>query len=254
MDETTRSIDIGSWSTDVGYGVMSETSIPAVMETDAPTTRDTAAESHHKSTVLKPLRWKYDEVTLDRRHPYLLETRRLKSETIDRFGLAYCSKGMMEGRIVIPIYMPGQSAGDNPVAYVGRAVEADGPRYLFPESFPRNDVVYGLREALVDSDEDAPLVIVEGPFKCHWLVQEMNVPNVVALFGSTIGDGQAAALAATERLLVLLLDGNTKGNKLDQAAAKLAKMAYTHVVELDEEDEPDTIPVNQLREQLSFLL
>jgi DNA primase len=201
---------------------------------------------------LTPLRFAYQN--LNPQHPYLLEERGLKPETIERYGIGYCSKGMMVGRITIPIYLPDQDEGQNPVAYVGRQVTDDDqyPRYLFPEGFPRNDVVYGLREALRDSEEGQPLVIVEGPFKVFDLHTKLGLTNVVATFGSSLGDGQAQALIATGRPLALLWDGDAHA-KIKVAAARLIRHAFVRVVWLDEGVEPDDLTVEELKALLSFL-
>jgi DNA primase len=55
---------------------------------------------------------------LDRQHPYLTE-RGLTMETIIDFALGYCAKGMMAGRIAIPIH----NVEGKVVAYAGRIPE-----------------------------------------------------------------------------------------------------------------------------------
>ena len=69
-----------------------------------------------------------------------------------------------------------QPPDTNPIAYLGRwpgedyDAEAGRPRYKFPESSQANRIVYGLRQALEHSFDDAPLIVVEGPFKVYHLV------------------------------------------------------------------------------------
>jgi DNA primase len=53
-----------------------------------------------KFTPNPPLKFRLDKLETD--HPYLAE-RGLTSETIAEFGIGYCTKGMMMGRIAIPI-------------------------------------------------------------------------------------------------------------------------------------------------------
>ena len=52
---------------------------------------------------------------LDPDHPYLTG-RRFTKETIEAFGLGYCTKGPMKGRIAIPI----RNDKGELVAYAGR--------------------------------------------------------------------------------------------------------------------------------------
>src|SRR6267142_5717926 len=66
-----------------------------------------------KITPNKPLKFRLDK--LDPDHPYLRE-RGLTAETIKAFGIGFCEKGMMAGRIAIPISNPEGAV----VAYAGR--------------------------------------------------------------------------------------------------------------------------------------
>jgi len=54
-------------------------------------------------------------LTLDPEHPYLAE-RGLSPETVAAFGLGYCSRGILAGRIAIPIH----DAAGRLIAYAGR--------------------------------------------------------------------------------------------------------------------------------------
>ena len=80
-------------------------------------------------------------LTLDPRHPYLFE-RGLTPEVIDHFGIGYCDKGLLKGRIAIPIH---DTAGQL-VAYAGRWASRDVPkgtqRYLLPRGFNKRQVLF----------------------------------------------------------------------------------------------------------------
>ncbi len=52
---------------------------------------------------------------------------------------------------------------------------SDHLRYKFPADFPRNRVIYGLTEALEETD-GRPLIVVEGPFKVFHLFQISIIP------------------------------------------------------------------------------
>jgi DNA primase len=82
---------------------------------------------------------------LDLAHPYLVE-RGLTQGTIADFGLGYCQKGIMAGRIAIPIH----NEHGELVAYAGR-VPGDPPegegKYKFPMGFHKSSVVYNLHRA-----------------------------------------------------------------------------------------------------------
>jgi DNA primase len=85
---------------------------------------------------------------LDPDHPYLID-RGFSPETIQRFGLGYCGKGLMRGRIAIPLH----NSQGRLVGYAGRlvddeAVDDEHPKYRFPGVRERE----GARSALPGSE------------------------------------------------------------------------------------------------------
>ena len=112
----------------------------------------------------KPLSFR---LQLDATHPYLA-TRGLKRETIEAFGIGYCGRGLMKGRIAIPIH---NEKGEL-IAYAGRwadkEVPADTPRYLLPEGFGKQAILFNLHRA-VARDHDV-MVIAES----YWSVMKLD--------------------------------------------------------------------------------
>ena len=49
-----------------------------------------------------------------------LRERGLTAETIQRYGLGLCRRGVLKGYVAIPVYRWPRAAGENPVAYLGR--------------------------------------------------------------------------------------------------------------------------------------
>ena len=98
---------------------------------------------------------------LDPAHPYLAE-RGLAAETVEAFGLGYCARGMMQGRICIPIH----NEHGELVAYAGRWVGPDATipegkgRYELPPRFEKSRVLFNLHRI----DDPLHLVLVEGFF------------------------------------------------------------------------------------------
>jgi len=69
---------------------------------------------------------------LDPGHEYLAD-RGFSTETVEHFGAGYCNRGIMKGRIAIPLK---NSVGDL-IGYAGRladdsAIDSDHPKYMFP--------------------------------------------------------------------------------------------------------------------------
>ena len=102
---------------------------------------------------------------MQREHPYLTQERGLTLETIIDFGLGYFTgqKGMMVGRIVIPI----NNVKGEVVAYAGRwpgePPDKDTPKYKLPPNFKKMQELFNLDRA-VKEPAVKPLVIVEGFF------------------------------------------------------------------------------------------
>jgi DNA primase len=77
---------------------------------------------------------------LDPQHPYLRE-RGFQPETIAHFGLGYCNRGLMQGRIAIPLHNPDGEV----VGYAGRItkdsmISDECPKYRFPGDRQRDDI------------------------------------------------------------------------------------------------------------------
>ncbi|MBI1902922.1 MAG: toprim domain-containing protein [Planctomycetia bacterium] len=205
------------------------------------------------SAELKPLRFR---LNLDPDVPYLRD-RGVLPETIARFGLGLCRKGVLKDYVAIPVYRWPREAGENPVAYLGRWPGDDyddgtgRPRYKWPDGFAKSQVVYGLAEAL-DGTEGRALIVVEGPFKVFHLVQ-CGFPNAVATFGSSLSREQAAILAATGRPIVLLFDGDAAGRRgARKAVGRLVRRTFVRIAALAQAGEADDLDGEALAELVTF--
>jgi len=112
---------------------------------------------------------------LDPKSPYLKE-KGLKKETIKEFGLGYCKRGLLKGRIAIPIH---NERGEL-IAYVGR-YPGDPPegesKYVFPLNFKKSYVIFNLNR-LKNKNKEKELILVEGFFDVFNLWQA-GFKNVV---------------------------------------------------------------------------
>ena len=210
------------------------------------------ASSENKCEDYKPIRF---TLRLEPNVPYL-KGRGVSDETVARFGIGLCNRGMLKGYVAIPVWE--DPRGTHPYGYLGRWAaedydsDDDRPRYKWPAGFPKNRFVYGLREAL-DADDGLPLIVVEGPFKVYHLLQH-GYPNTVATFGSSLSDQQAERLIATGRPIVLIYDGDEAGRAGMRAAVeKLVAGTFVRTVELADGIEPDQLDVDNLRQTLDFI-
>lgn len=202
---------------------------------------------------LKPLKF---FLNLDPNVPYLRE-RGLSDATIQRFSLGLCNRGVLKGYVAMPVYNWPRPDGQLPIAYFGRWPgddfdEAQGrPRYKWPTDFPKQQIVYGLHEAIDASEPGSPLAVVESPFGVFHLV-EQGFPSVVAICGSSMSDQQAAILMKTCRPIILMLDGDEPGRQgMRLAAAKLIKSTFVRVASLPDTAKPDILSPEQLCQLLA---
>lgn len=212
--------------------------------------RPAQAPGEAPETVNPPLTF---ALKLDPEHPYLKE-RKLSRETIDAFGLGYASRGLMKGRLAIPIHDERGAL----VAYAGRwaGPEAEIPegedKYKLPPGFQKHRVLFGLnRIAHVNPysgalEGPAHLFLVEGYFSVFRL-HERGVPSVAALMGSSVSDEQVELLRRWRGLerITLLLDGDDPGRKARESALlKLCAWFYVRAPEL-----PDGLAPHDLSDE-----
>ncbi len=187
------------------------------------------------------------ELRLDPRHPYLKE-RQVSEGAISKFGLGYCHRGIMKGRICIPIH----ATNGILVAYAGRwpgsAPTPDEPRYKFPRGFKKRLVLFNLHRVR----EAEHLVIVEG----YWSVFRLHSLGVpaVSLMGTSLSASQADLLNRTgARLLTLLLDADETGYKAtEELLPRLSQQFFVRVPQLPGNEAPDTVSENVLLEAVQL--
>lgn len=163
-------------------------------------------------------------------HPYLAE-RGLIQETVIDFGLGFFNgaKGLMTGRVVIPIH----NRNGEIVAYAGRwpgNPPKDTPKYKLPPNFKKSLELFNIDRA-VKEPADSPLVIVEGFFDAIKLHQN-GCRKVVALMGSTMSAAQEQLVKehfAGNRVLVMLDEDDAGRLARDEIAAQLAKFCFTKI-------------------------
>jgi len=175
-------------------------------------------------------------LNLDPEHPYLRG--RLSGPLIQHFEVGSCDRGLLKGRIAIPIH----DHDGELVAYAGRWADADVPedveKYLLPPKFRKSLILFNLSRLARPVEH---VVVVEGFFSAMRL-HGLGVP-VVALMGSSISVEQASLLRDAGVVRVsLMLDGDAPG----QAAALamlpgLARSFHVRLCELPKGEQPDTV-------------
>lgn len=121
------------------------------------------------------------------RHPYLA-SRGVTQETVRTCGLGlYTGESLLRGRIVIPIH----NASGELIAYAGRAIAGQEPKYRFPAGFRKSLVLFNLHRAI--ATKMRTVVAVEGFFDTIAVHQAGYA--AVGLMGSTLSRHQADLFA-----------------------------------------------------------
>jgi DNA primase len=188
------------------------------------------SQSAFPSRINQPL--DFELKGLDPNHPYLLK-RGFTPETIAHFGLGYCSRGYLAGRIAIPLH----DADGRLIGYAGRIVNdstisAEHPKYKFPSRRERDGVIHEFRKSAILYNLHRlrrpleRLVVVEG-FPSVWWLHQHGVQNVIALMGWSCSPEQTKLIveATLQSGHVLVLpDADEAGTRC--AAEILHAVAY----------------------------
>ena len=205
-----------------------------------------------------------------------LQTRRLTSETIERFGLGYAPPGWdallkVAGRrglspqileragLALPrstgsghydrfrdrVTFPIANLSDRTIAFGARALQPDQePKYLnSPETpiYHKGRVLYGLsitRDAIRRQDA---VLVVEGYMDLISLAQA-GIQHVVATSGTALTEDHCRLLARFARQVVLLFDGDAAGSTAAMRGLEviLGTGLDARVVSLPAEHDPDS--------------
>jgi len=201
----------------------------------------------------------FDLKGLDSKHPYLLN-RGFTQETIDHFGLGFCSRGYHKDRIAIPLHDHQAKL----VGYAGRVVDdskitEDNPRYLLPGERERDGKMYEFRKTLFLYNGyriKAPLdrlIVVESFTAVWWLVQN-DLPNVVGTMGADCSDKQAeliVSLVKPDGQVWALTDGDPAGERCaSNILTRVAPHRLVRWVKLDEGKQPTDLSEQELKLRL----
>ncbi|HEY6345025.1 MAG TPA: toprim domain-containing protein [Bryobacteraceae bacterium] len=171
---------------------------------------------------------------IDPRHPYLTQ-RGISQATAQMFGVGvYHGNGFLAGRCVIPI----RDEKRQLVAYAGRAVNGEEPKYRFPAGFRKSQVLFNLDRAMQTGGRN--VIVVEGFFDAL-KVHQAGHP-VVALMGASFSQRQSDLLLSHFASITLMLDGDEPGRR----AAELIAQLLTPRVPVNKVELPDHIQPDQL--------
>ncbi len=185
---------------------------------------------------------------LDASHPYLAE-RQLSQQIIETFGLGVADRGLMKGRMAIPIHNQAGSL----IAYAGRwaasIVPPDTPKYLLPDGFQKQLVLFNLHRL---TESAKRVVIVESYFSVFKL-HVLGIP-VVSSMGHSVSEAQCALLKDRGcEFVYLLFDGDLGGAQgIADSAPLLARQFFVNAPPVPVGFKPHRSVANVVKEFLKF--
>jgi len=193
--------------------------------------------------------------TLQCDHPYLKE-RHFDPETIKHFGLGFCNRGLLKGRVAIPLL----DSRSRLVGYAGRITQDElisetCPKYLFPGEREKNGTVHRFSKSLllynahqIPASVDH-LCVVEG-FASTWWLWQAEYRHVVALMGSSCSDEQAKLivdLVSPHGKVWIIPDGNTAGVQCAKSVLeRVASERFCRWIRLEENKQPTDYLVEEM--------
>lgn len=227
---------------------------PSPAQQSEPSTSE--AQSDNRPRVINaPL--DFELKSLDPNHPYLQE-RGLTPETIRTFSLGYCNRGLMAGRIAIPL----RNTEGYLIGYAGRLVDDSligetNPKYRLPGSRERDGTVYEFSKGkfLFNGNRiEAPasdLIVVEGFFAVFHLHQ-CGFTNAVALMGSSCSPEQAELIVNLTKpggRVWIIPDGDEAGFRFAESVlVQVAPHRFVRWITLDADKDPNDYPQAELAE------
>ena len=177
---------------------------------------------------------------IDTRHPYLTQ-RGISPATAQLFGVGmYHGAGFLAGRCVIPI----RDENSLLVAYVGRAVNGEEPKYRFPAGFRKSRVLFNFDRAMQTGGNK--VILVEGFFDAL-KVHQAGHPAVVALMGSSFSQRQSELLLGRFASVTLMLDGDEPGRRAAEYIVQLlTPKVPVNKVELPNRSQPDQLSSSEI--------
>lgn len=162
---------------------------------------------------------------LDTEHPFFA-AHGITQETAEHFGLGYCNKGIMKGRVAIPIH----DHNGQLVAYAGRSVTdeqvKEEGRYKLPHDFSPEEIIFNLYR---QDDNEMSLYITEDPLTAI-LASQSGVANTVALMSPELGKSQEKAilrhLGPTGRLTLLYTESTESKEIVDLWFDQLSSILF----------------------------
>lgn len=170
------------------------------------------------------------------------------------FSSRYAGKAFFSDRIIFPIY----SHRGKVIAFGGRLLEGNGPKYLnSPETefFKKGENLYGLYQSMEEIRKTRSFYLVEG-YVDVLAMHQAGFTNTVAPLGTALTEYQARFLKRNADTALLLFDGDDAGMKATRRAIEICERAglVSFVQELPPGSDPADVLRNEGAEALKKVL
>lgn len=166
--------------------------------------------------VLKSIEHDHEEVI----------NRGVKSDTAEHFGVGYCTRGSLKGRVVIPIH----DTNGSTLAYTGTALEGEPEPYIYHANYIRGLEVYNVHRAVMSERISQYGYIVVTDYLHVLDLYENGIDNVMALVDPKVSSRQLDTLAAlplSRRSFTLTVRSDDKN--AERIAGAIARIGYVHI-------------------------
>ncbi len=142
-------------------------------------------------------------------------------ESSGLFSKKYKGSAIFSDRLMFPI----QDTRGRVVAFGGRLLSGDGPKYLnSPETsiFKKHDTLFGLSKAIQATRSTGEAILCEGYLDAI-AFHSAGVSNAVAPLGTSFTESQARLLKRYAKTLILSFDSDEAGKKATERAMGIAE-------------------------------
>lgn len=170
--------------------------------------------------------------------------------TVDNFGLGYCTRGTLAGKVAIPLY-------DASGSLIGYAGLDDGNDITFPADRERNGVEHVFdRSRFVYNghriEETMRDLLVTSSIPLAWKLWQAGWKNVVSTMGDACSHDQACAISnltyAEGHVWLLTTPTDDGDDTAESAIAELASLSFTrHLVVNPASIDANTLPLPACR-------
>ena len=177
-----------------------------------------------------------------------LQTKGYSADFLARSGLFsknYPEVSFFSGRIMFPIC----NRHGQPVAFGGRLVEGEGPKYLNTSDLPqykKGETLFAFSQAIAQIRKEKTVVFCEG-YMDVIAFHQAGITNAVAPLGTALTEEQIKLIQSFADTVILSFDSDFAGQQATYKAIKLCRLGHLQVRVLRMRDGKDPAEILALK-------